>query len=60
MFYLRNRINPNLYRYSSEEDKRSHQEAMDIGGFEIYREWETKSPSGRIHYFCEYKEVGKA
>ena len=60
MFCLRNRINPNLYRYPSEEDKKAHQQTMDNCGFEIYREWEAKTPSGRTHYFCEYKEVAKA
>ena len=57
---LKNRINPNLYRYSSEEEKRKHQESMDDIGYEIYREWESKTNSGRTIYYCEFKEIGRA
>ena len=57
---FKNKINPNLYRFSSEEEKTKHQQSMDDIGFEIYREYETKTSSGRTIYYCEYKEIGRA
>ena len=60
MFFLRNRFNPNLFRYRSSEDRGKHQSEMDENGFEIYREWEEKGIGDRTYYYCEYKEIGKA
>ena len=56
---MRNRLNLNLYRYQSKEERENHQGKMEELDFEIYREWE-KSIMNRTYYFCEYREIGKA
>lgn len=60
MFYYRNRINPNYYRYPTNEDREKHIQIMDELGFEPSSIWESKSNSGLTHYFAIFKEIGKA
>lgn len=57
---LRNKYNPNLYRYRNQDIKDRHQAIMDENGYEVYHEWEEKGLGNRIYFYCEYKEISKA
>lgn len=50
----RDKLEPNIYRYSDKKLRKLHEFKMNVKGYKFYREWEETTKSGTTFYCCEY------